>query len=324
MNAKGSIGMNHENKITQGKSVAWRPRQTVVLLATALSLVAMSLPLWVRAEAGARDSQRQTEELAGQLTENFFLAQQQPPTLACDETKQGSIDQSDRTFSDGTHFDQYNFTTQQPNQPFIITLRGAANYAPTSELFFFDPQQQRFVFLQGGYSAPNKQVQHMGVLATPGQYAIVVFPIDNPQQGLGPYTIKLECKSCGSTEPGPGGCSGGNSVQAAVQLQYDQQTSCELSANDAQIQDQQGGTHFAKIYTFQAQAGSTRVEVSAQAFTPLVGVLDPNTGRLTNVNSSPNSLNLPTGPAYIVVTSNETQRTGAFTIKITRGGGGPF
>ncbi|MBI3951409.1 MAG: hypothetical protein HY314_13240 [Acidobacteria bacterium] len=318
----------------------------MIFLITVLMLDVMTVPMPFTAQAGGQDSKLNVQELTepltlqsetsligqrlkldfraltGELADPFLLPQQQGTPIACDETKQGMIEQSDPTSQNSqTHFDLYTFTTQQSNQPFIITLKPTTNNIITSELVFFDQQQNQTVFLQGGYAPSNKEVKHIGVLTSAGQYAIFVYGIDT-QQGFGSYSLKLECKPCGAAPPN-GACSGGGSPENAVQIQYDQQLTCDLSANDAQLRDQQGGIHFAKIFTLQAQAGTTRVEVSSQAFTPLIGVLDPTTGSLSNINVSPNNLSFQAGQAFFVVTSNETQTTGSFTVKITKGGS-PF
>jgi hypothetical protein len=301
-----------------GFSMKLRSIMRVALIAATM-LGAMSFPLILTTRAGGQGWKIEIQDLSNQPTAQLFLAPTQQATpINCGDTKQGSIDQSDPTLQSGTHFDLYSFTTQQPNQPFIITF-GATNFVGSAEVYFVDPQRQQPVFLQGGYAPPNKQVQHIGVLATPGQYLILVYPLDSAQS-LGPYTLKFECKACA---PAGGSCAGGASPQNAVQLQYDQSLSCELTANDVQIRDSQNMIHFGKIFTFQAQAGTTRVTVNAQAFTPLIGSLDPNSGTLSNINTSPNNLTFPAGPAFIVITSNEPQKTGTFTVQISKGGG-PF
>ncbi|MCS6803831.1 MAG: hypothetical protein NZ823_01645, partial [Blastocatellia bacterium] len=142
-------------------------------------------------------------------------------------------------------------------------------------------------------------------------------------QATGPFTLQLECRACSTTTtPGPGGaCTGGSDFQNAVQLAYDQPLSCDLSANDAHMRDLQG-VRYVKLFTFQAQAGSSRITVTTQAFTPLILVLD-NQGRVLAQGASPFNHTFQAGQVFIGVTSNELQRTGAFTIQLSRGGS-PF
>ncbi|GEM_PF-6701860 len=243
-----------------------------------------------------------------------IAAQQQFPPISCGETKKGSIDQTDQTFSDGTHFDAYSFTTMQPNQPFIITAQ-SSSFPVQSALFFFDAQRGPFVFLQAiSAGAPNMPVTYTGVLSTPGEYALVING-DSPQSA-GPYTVMLECQACGASG---GGCTGGT-LDAPVQIQMNQELACELTSNDPQVQDQQGGVHFAKVFQFQSPGGSVRITATSSAFTPLIGALDPNTEQLSNVSTSPNTLNFPAGPAFFVVVANEVQATGPFTVKVEQGG----
>lgn len=291
-----------------------RTTSSAILLLTALMFTLTSLPGHLPAQA---DSKAFQDELAQMLT--AAVPQQGFPPIACDETKQGTIDQNDPAANNGNRFEAYSFTTQQPNQAYTITAQ-TTNFPLDVEIFFFDPQVQQFVFNQAAIGPRNQQVKVSGTLATAGQYAVVVF--SNSPQATGPFTLRLECRACTTTTtPGGGTCTGGSNFQNAVQLQYDQPLSCELSANDAAFQDQQGGIHYTKLFTFQAQAGSSRITVTTQAFTPIILVVD-NQGRVLAQGASPFTSTFQAGQVFIGVTSVEVQRSGTFTIQLSRGG--PF
>jgi hypothetical protein len=290
-----------------------RINQWTVLFLTALLLTATSFPSYVPAQADSKASQ---DELAQMLT--AAVPQQGFPPIACDETKQGTIDQNDPASNNGNRFEAYSFSTQQANQAFTVTAQ-TTSFPLDVEVFLLNPQTQQFVFNQAALGPQNQQVKLSGTLATVGQYAVVVF--GNTPQATGPFTLKLECKACSTTTTPGGTCTGGNNFQNAVQLQYDQTLSCELSANDASFTDQQGGVHYTKIFTFQAQAGSSRITVTTQAFTPLILVLNSQ-GQILAQGASPFTNTFQAGQVFIGVTSNEVQRPGAFTIQLARGG--PF
>jgi hypothetical protein len=293
-----------------------RMHKLMIALVGLLMTAATSFPMYstVKADGSARF---ESDELAQMLT--AAVPEQTIPPIACDETKQGAVEQNDSTTSSGLKYDIYGFTTQQPNQAYTVTAQ--ASFPLDAELFFNDSQQQQFVLVAAAIGGRNQQLKLSGTLATPGQYVIVFF---TRPENLGSYTVKLECKACGATTPGGNNaCTGGSNFQNAIQLAYDQSLSCELGANDAQFTDQNGGAHFAKIMTLPAQAGSTRITVNSQAFTPIVLVID-NQGRILQQGQSPFSATFQAGQVYIAIAAGETQRGGAFTVQVAKGSGGPF
>jgi hypothetical protein len=291
----------------------------LITLVMAMMLSIMSIPFSSQAQANQPDSKLSAQASANELTAQYLAAPDQNPTIVCDQTIQGSIDLNDQSFQGGIHYDLYTTTTQQANQPFIVTAQ-ATNFPVAVELYYFDPQFQQFMLQQVHFTnIRNGQIQFSGVFATAGQYGIVVEA--DTAQNTGPYTVKLECRACGAAT---GDCSTGGTRQNPVAIQLNQQLSCQLTANDETVLNN-GQTFYAKFFALQHAGGQITVNVTTSAFTPSFLIVDPP-GESPGIYTFPGTQNFPAGRLVIGVTSrvpDQPQRTGAFTIQITGGGTPP-
>lgn len=118
-------------------------------------------------------------------------AQQMPMTITYEQTIQGSLDATDPTFEDGSHYDEYIFQAEA-GKSYVITVK-SDTFSAYVELSFGEG------FLQGAFvGQPGAQVQFSGILAQLGQYTILVSSFE--AAALGSYTLTLSEQAGGANQ----------------------------------------------------------------------------------------------------------------------------
>jgi hypothetical protein len=120
-------------------------------------------------------------------------AQQMPMDITYGQTIQGSLDATDPTFEDGSHYDDYIFQAEA-GKSYMITVKSDTFPAWTYLIFGEGLLQSAFV------TQPGAQVQFSGILAQLGQYIILVSSVE--VAGFGSYTLTLS-EHAGSVNPLP-------------------------------------------------------------------------------------------------------------------------
>jgi hypothetical protein len=121
-------------------------------------------------------------------------AQQTPMTITYEQTIPGSLDATDPTFEDGSHYDEYIFQAEA-GKSYEITVK-SDTFAAWVELIFGEG------FLQVAFvGQPGAQVQFSGILEQLGQYSILVSSLG--ARVLGPYTLTLSERQPPAVPPPP-------------------------------------------------------------------------------------------------------------------------
>jgi hypothetical protein len=122
-------------------------------------------------------------------------AQQTPLTITYEQTIQGSLDATDPTFEDGSHYDEYIFQAEA-GKSYVITVK-SDTFATWVELSFGKGLLQTAFVDQAG-----AQVQFSGILAQLGQYTILVSNLEGTV--FGSYTLTLAEGQSPTVPPPPG------------------------------------------------------------------------------------------------------------------------
>ena len=120
-------------------------------------------------------------------------AQQMPMPITYEQTIQGSLDATDPTFEDGSHYDAYTFQAEA-GKSYVITVK-SDTFAAWTDLIFGEGLLQAAFVVQ-----PGAQVQFSGILAQLGQYTILVSSVE--VAALGAYTLTLS-EHAGGANPLP-------------------------------------------------------------------------------------------------------------------------
>jgi uncharacterized protein (TIGR03437 family) len=234
-------------------------------------------------------------------------------TLTTGDQVQDAGDDSGRTF----FFDSYSFTTTAPNTPISIDLR-SSQFDPTILVYRVAANGTRTLVAMddqtggiGNNGQDNDNSLLLTVLPEPGNYLIFVTSANSSPSAIGTYTLRL---GSNTTNPIQSIAYGANLTTPTI-FTTDLQTSAGV---------------FYDTYSFSGQAGD-RVEIrmSSSAFDSFL-ILNKANGE--QVAFDDDSGNAATGEALIRVTLPETgtyiiiampfeaNRTGAYTLSLTRTG----
>jgi hypothetical protein len=248
-------------------------------------------------------------------------------TIQVGQTVNSTLSSSDEMYSDTTYYQRWYFTTR-PNTPITIDLSSDD----------FDP-----VLLLSGLDSTVVDVRHRGpgctarislVFPGSGPYSVVANTSVTPVRQTGRYTLSLtqglkpllpddDCTPAGSSAPAA------SANGPMHQIQVGQSVNGTLTTNDNLYRD----TTYYQFWQFTTTAGTPlTVDLSSDDFDPYLIVrgfhaADGRDSSSVDDDGGPGcaarvSTTFPTTGTYTILvntTSTQKNRTGNFTLSITRG-----
>lgn len=254
-------------------------------------------------------------EPSGSLSSSFVLGEIRPnAAIAIGQTIQGALGdgKDDGTFSTGdgqynNRLTDFHFFDTQVGQSYVITVNSAA-FPAASRIskvtqsndsgHTSTPLQHAEVF------NPGFQVQYSGILKEGGQHVIYVFSRD-PNTTAGQYTLSLSS--------GSAACRGGT-LENPIKITLNQPLNCALESTDHKFTN---GKHY-KAFHLNAPGGTLIIKVTSNAFTPRVSIRDPDNSQTFNSYDVPATVDGPAGAFIFLINSNESERTGPFTVVVEK------
>lgn len=227
------------------------------------------------------------------------------------QTIEGSLDATDPTFPDGSHYDEYTFTAEA-GRPYMITIK-SDTFATWGVLQLLDveavPLQAAYVF------QPGVQVQFSGTLEQSGQYRILVStsPAEEDPAVLGSYTLTLSEPNNVSSD-----CIGGTR-ESPVMISDGQTLQCMMTDQDVPFTDEQNNTYFGKFFTYQSNGQPFTITAQSAAFPFFLRVYDPVTGDpiISEASGTVTVDQLPPGPVLFAVVAFQPETVGEFTVTLS-------